>query len=353
MSKKASPAAIGGFVLGAIAVLVAGIVVLGGGKLFRQKAIYVSYFPGSVAGLSVGSPVQFQGVQVGQVLGIKLDYYVAEGRFSIPVRYEIWRDALRTVDASGPQEWSVERARERLKSLIEDKGLRAVLTSGSLVTGQYLVSLVLKPESAYHYVSTDAGVNEIPTVESTRDRVSDVLQNLDLNSLVSKATEALDGIAAFVTSDSVRSAPAKLDRLIDDTRRLVDELNGKVSGVAGTLDATLSDYRVLARTATTRVDALANALRDSAEKVSTLAGRVNAEVDPLSRSALETMKSARDTLGKARQTLGTYEDLVSPQSATRTNLDALLEEAANAARSLRMLADYLEQNPDALIKGKY
>ena len=47
------------------------------------------------------------------------------------------------------------------------------------------------------------------------------------------------------------------------------------------------------------------------------------------------------------------ESLVGEGSATRYDLDLLLKEGASAARSLRLLADYLEQNPDALIKGKY
>jgi hypothetical protein len=51
--------------------------------------------------------------------------------------------------------------------------------------------------------------------------------------------------------------------------------------------------------------------------------------------------------------LQSAEGLLSEGSAARYNLELLLEEGAGAARSLRLLADYREQNPDALIKGKY
>ena len=51
-------------------------------------------------------------------------------------------------------------------------------------------------------------------------------------------------------------------------------------------------------------------------------------------------------------TLIAAESLVSEDSNTRYNLDTTLEELAAAARSVRLMADYLEQNPDALLKGK-
>ena len=61
MSKKASPAIIGGFVVGALALLVLALVVLGGQDLFRERSLYVSIFDGSVQGLRVGANVNFCG----------------------------------------------------------------------------------------------------------------------------------------------------------------------------------------------------------------------------------------------------------------------------------------------------
>ena len=72
MSKKVSKTAIGAFVLGAIVLLVAGVLVLGAGKFFTKEHVYVTYFDGSVKGLNVGSPVMFRGVKVGEVKDITL-----------------------------------------------------------------------------------------------------------------------------------------------------------------------------------------------------------------------------------------------------------------------------------------
>ena len=56
MSVKPNKAVIGGFVLGAICLMVAGIVAFGSGKFFTPTKKFVMYFDGSVKGLSVGAP---------------------------------------------------------------------------------------------------------------------------------------------------------------------------------------------------------------------------------------------------------------------------------------------------------
>ena len=70
MSKAANPKLVGVFVLGAIALTIGVLAVLGGGKLFQRRTPVVMFFQGSVTGLNVGSPVNFRGVRVGQVTGV-------------------------------------------------------------------------------------------------------------------------------------------------------------------------------------------------------------------------------------------------------------------------------------------
>ena len=72
MAKKVNRTLIGAFVLGAIVLVVAGVMVFGSGKFLSKKNTYVMFFEGSVKGLNVGSPVVYRGVKIGEVTNIKL-----------------------------------------------------------------------------------------------------------------------------------------------------------------------------------------------------------------------------------------------------------------------------------------
>jgi paraquat-inducible protein B len=76
-----------------------------------------------------------------------------------------------------------------------------------------------------------------------------------------------------------------------------------------------------------------------------LARHVDAKVDSLSNSAIAAMDAAKSAIKS-------IDGLVGEDSPTRADLDTTLQELSGAARSLRILADYLEQHPDAIIKGK-
>ena len=72
MSKQANKTVIGIFVVGAIALVIAAVLILGSGKLFKQTLRAVCYFEGSVGGLNIGAPVVFRGVKVGSVTDVLL-----------------------------------------------------------------------------------------------------------------------------------------------------------------------------------------------------------------------------------------------------------------------------------------
>jgi ABC-type transporter Mla subunit MlaD len=75
---RANPKLIGAFVVGAVALVVVGVLLLGGAKWLTEKRTFVAYFEGSVKGLNVGAPVEFQGVRVGSVTDMQLQFLTAE-----------------------------------------------------------------------------------------------------------------------------------------------------------------------------------------------------------------------------------------------------------------------------------
>src|SRR6266567_5718173 len=89
MSKKISKTAIGAFVLGAVFLMVAGVLILGSGKFFTREYVYITYFAGSVKGLSVGSPVVFRGVKIGTVTDIRIIVDPENIQLRIPVVFTL------------------------------------------------------------------------------------------------------------------------------------------------------------------------------------------------------------------------------------------------------------------------
>ena len=111
MSKQASPTLIGAFVVGAIALVVVGLLVFGGGRFFADRVTWVTYFPGSVKGLRVGAPVNFRGVRIGEVTRIQVLYDEKDGSMLIPVVMQVLPEQITVIDRVGaPQS---ERPRSR------------------------------------------------------------------------------------------------------------------------------------------------------------------------------------------------------------------------------------------------
>src|SRR5512147_973550 len=178
MSKPADPKLIGAFVLGAVLLIIAGLVVVGGGKFFKRTVPVVMYFQGSVSGLSTGSAVNFRGVRLGQVTNVYIRYQPdSSDPLLIPVLAELNADNLQFVLTDAEKKKIRMGSGDTLRALI-DQGLRAQLALPSLVTGQATVSLDLFPGTPANIVNFYPDRVEIPTVPSTMQEVQTTLQQL-------------------------------------------------------------------------------------------------------------------------------------------------------------------------------
>ena len=167
MSKKANPAIIGGFVIGAIILSILALLAFAGGKLFRDTDTLVTYFDGSLRGLRVGANVTFRGVKVGEVVDVSVTTDASTLEFSIPVIIEIDKDKFVVVDdAQKPDDSDGD-----LQDLIE-KGLRAQLNVQSMVTGLLEIEMDFFPDTEAVYRNKWlAEYRELPTVPSTAQQL--------------------------------------------------------------------------------------------------------------------------------------------------------------------------------------
>jgi paraquat-inducible protein B len=164
---KANPAVIGGFVVGAIALIVIGLLVFGGTSWFAQRNTYIAYFPGSVQGLRVGAPVDFRGVTIGEVTDIEV-MFDPEGitaRIPVVMQFDSSRIHIVGMARTGSYEEQVER-------LIQ-AGFRAQLQSQSLLTGLLSVNLDFHEDAPVRLEGGDQPYPEIPTIPSGLEQLQE------------------------------------------------------------------------------------------------------------------------------------------------------------------------------------
>ena len=338
MSKKNNPVAIGSFVIGAIVLIVIGVMVFSTGKLFTTTHTMVAVFPGTVKGLQVGNPVEFRGVRIGSVKAIKILFDQKSNSVVLPVYLEIVSGSMINTDfkqmkpLKSDKEWSTQ-----IEPLIKN-GLKAQLEMQSLVTGQMVVAIDFHPDAPVKQMQVDKRYLEIPTMPSTIHRLMGRLQKIPLEKLASKALDLLDSLDSLVNSPELKKALNNASLAVLDARNLLAGISAQVQPLSDSAQATLDEVRQAITSIETQLDrTLGN--------ISTLSQDVNRAIQPLSKSAVKA-------LNEARAAFKSVDGLIGKNSVTRADLDNTLQELAGAARSLRILADYLEQHPDALLKGK-
>ena len=224
----------------------------------RAPQTYVVMFHESVRGLAVGAPVEFRGIDIGEVVDVAARFDAATMEFSAPVTIRVDpRLGVKVMDGGPPD--AAFRAR-MLPALIAH-GLRAQLRSGNLLTGATYVALDFFPDAPPATVDMSQDPVELPVVPGTLEGVE---------ATIGRIVKKLDHVPIEKIGDDVQQVLANLDR----------------------------------------------------------------------------------TLGSARTALDDAGNMVAPDSALRDQLGSTLNDVGRAVRSLRGLADYLEQHPEALLRGK-
>ena len=265
--------------------------------VFTRKVAFLLHLTGSAEGLSAGASVRMRGVRVGEVTDVHMEYDAATGLLALPVTFTVEPERIRIVNGSASEPDFEARAYLAFKAFVE-KGLRARLASGNLLTGQKVISLDFVPDAPAAAMIEGGAHPEIPTAESS-----------DLDSLMGSAKDLLASLHGTVgslnqilTSPEVKRSLSSLDRSLANLDRL-------------THDASV-------------------------------------EVGPLLAGLRTVSSSADKTLKQATATLAVTGDAFGSEGDSGGDLAGTLNELKQAARSLHVLTDYLENHPESLIQGR-
>ncbi|OYU98312.1 MAG: mammalian cell entry protein, partial [Burkholderiales bacterium PBB5] len=231
---------IGVFVLLGLGLVAGAVLLTAGGRLFRQKDTVVMHFHGSVYGLQVGAPVVFRGVQLGGVTAIGLAYDSSNDQFTIPVTAELDRDTVHQRQADGQPGHTTLT----LPALIT-KGLSAQLAMQSLLTGQLYVDLDLRPNRPQATSTHDPRLTEIPTSATAIQNLKAQLDGMDFRRLLDDVSAMAGALRQITTGPALQATLADLHGLSTNLRQLSARLDRQVDPLARSAQQTLGDARAL------------------------------------------------------------------------------------------------------------
>lgn len=249
----------------------------------------VLHFGESVRGLSPGAPVDFRGVVVGEVAAIGVDFDAASGDVRVPVEVRLYPERLRGKGARAGAVGIIDR--------LVARGMRAQLRNGSLLTGQLFVALDFFPNEPGPPAARPGEAVGIPTVPGSLETLQTTL---------------------LAVARKLESLP--VEPLLGDARKTLQRLERTLAAAEATVQ------------------------------------RVDADIVPeLGRTLAalrDTLAGAERTLAGAQASLAGVDRLVAEDAPMQRDLRETLREITRAAESLRNLADYLERNPGAILRGR-
>lgn len=256
----------------------------------RVADSFVLVFNQSVRGLQPGAPVDFRGIVVGEVAAIQTQYDPGTQKLSIPVEIRLYPERFTSRLRGGKQAGRFAGDRRKLLATLVERGLRAQLRTGSLLTGQLYVALDFFPDAPRARLDLAQSPPELPTTPST----------------------------------------------LEDLHATIVSLANKIERVP--------------------LEEMAADLSETLQTVNALARKLDTEIAPEARATLaemrKTLAEVTRTMGDASRTFTAAEKSLAPDSALFGDLQEAARELSRTAQSLRVLADYLERNPQALLRGK-
>ena len=340
ISKKIQPAIIGVFVVLSCMLFVAAVVIFGGNIFFKKEDIVIAYFDGSLKGLSIGAPVTYRGISIGQVKDIRInirDNGRENHNITIPVLIAL--TAGQSVTVKGTERGSKYGTEEFLEAMCE-QGLRAKLKMQSLVTGTRYIDLAFYENTTPVYRDKEGKYFEIPTLPSESYQLARVMENINFEELFEKILN---------TFTSLESLSADLATLLNNskTQTLVDELSAataSLNSILTQIDGSISPIIQNLENSLGEIESLA-------AKSNQLIASFESSTSPLVDELTRTLSHFNTTLQEANRVFHQAGRTLQPSSPLYYSFTKTMRQLEKTLQSIENLSDFLYRNPNALILG--
>lgn len=352
MGRKPSYFKIGVFVILATALLLTAVVLFGSGLFAKDKLKFETYFDESITGLTVGSPVEFRGVRIGQVETITF----AGSVYTIPPgsgRLSAFKPIVRVVYAVPREtmpELGVEKAGAMLQQMIA-RGLR-VRVNSNILTGQgYLEADYLDPNRfpvlevpwTPMYTYMPSAPSEITTLKDSLEKIFTRLEEIDFEGLVNSFERTLEAAERAVGDANLARISEEATGLLAETRQKVQALD-----TAGISDAT---QRMLASLDRTVSDANVPELSAA---VTQFVQEIRATNDNLRRllaspEGIGSGTNLPEVVARLNRALSSIDRLVTSE---KPEIEIIIANFREISDNLRDLTESLRERPSELIFSK-
>ena len=240
-----------------------------------EGQVFVMHFKESLRGLAAGSPLDFRGVQIGEVISVSAEYDPERDWFYFPVKAILYPERIHLIVPGGQPTNTAKRVKRGLYKAIQERGFRAQLRTGNLLTGQLYVALDFFKDAKPVAPDWSVPLPVLPTVPGNFEELQVSLAN------ILKSVEKV-----------------KFDQIGADLHKTLNTLDGSLKN----LD------KLLVTLDKNTAPALADALKDFRATLGK-AEKVLSEDAPLQQDIRETLRD----VSRAAQSLRTLTDMLDRQ----------------------------------------
>ena len=258
------------------------------GAGYTTKQAFVTYFQSSVRGLARDAPVEFYGIQVGAVTDVALELNPQTGEARVRVRLEVQPERIMGPEQLAEKNDAIEVSRRLVK-----RGMRAQLRTASYLTGQMVLALDFVPNAPPAELGLENGELVLPSMGGGLDNIVLAASNI----------------------------ASKLDRLPLD--EIGQSLNGTLRSASGAMAS-----------------------------IQNLANKTDAGLTPALKRLPELTAALHDALARAGRVFGSIDTSYGYNSQFQRELERAMTQVGDTARSIRLLADFLDRHPEALVRGR-
>ncbi len=316
--KKNRSLAIGAFIVGAILLIFIALLFFSGGRFFADKKRVVMYFEGSVQGLQVGAPVKLKGVVLGEIVDISINFESDNKNVFTSVTADL---VMKRINSEGAD---VEE--DFLQDAIQT-GLRAQLNYQSFLTGLLYVELDFYPDSELRLYAVQDEYQEIPTIATSFEEISRTFQELDLKGLVHNVNNLAQQVSDMVAQGQVAETLSSFNRLANSLEKTSGNADKEIARLSEKMDTTLTELNALIK-------------------------QLNAQTPQMMTSLRGSLEELNKSMQSFDQAAANIEHVFSEDAPLLNQLQRTLEDMSRSSIAFRSLSETLEQQPEALLRGR-